>query len=212
MSLIQPFSTMDQRIVAWEARLQREWPERKEVTRRLVEQIRQDSGHPPTILELGCGSGYLSEVLVRHLTDLRYVGLDLDEDRIDFARRRVAGLHKGEEDESVLHFWTADLRESEWLSRLERAGLAGSIDTITSLQSLHDLGEIADQEQILSRSATLLSAHGILVYADLLHDSDHPHPRRITADRHIELLQEAGYKNPRHLDTIGPFGIFGATV
>ena len=56
---------------------------------RLVE--RAAAGSPGSVLEVGCGQGWLTRQLLEALPDARVVGLDIREDAIAFARELVPG-------------------------------------------------------------------------------------------------------------------------
>ena len=56
----------------WEARLNREWPQRQQVAAWIVTQITSESISSPRVVELACGAGYLAEVLLRQLPTARY--------------------------------------------------------------------------------------------------------------------------------------------
>ena len=72
----------------WEARLNREWPQRAQVAAWIVEQISANSASSPRVVELACGAGYLAEELFRQLPAAHYCGFDLSPYLLDYARRR----------------------------------------------------------------------------------------------------------------------------
>ncbi len=105
-----------------------------------LERIRERSGRTP-LLELGCGSGRDSAVLVA--AGVRVVGLDRSKDAIDLARGAVPDAE----------FHVADIRDS---FPLERARVV-----IASL-SLHYF-EWAETVEIVERIRTVLEDGGLLI-------------------------------------------------
>ena len=105
-----------------------------------LETIRERSG-PTPLLELGCGSGRDSAVLVA--AGVRVVGLDRSKGAIDLARGEVPGAE----------FHVADIRDP---FLLERAGVV-----IASL-SLHYF-EWNETVEIVERIRTVLADGGLLI-------------------------------------------------
>ena len=75
-------------------------------------------------------------------------------------------------------------------------GWAGKVDAVVSIQALHDLGELAQQKQVLKQARGILHQEGLLAYGDLLVDAEAPHPTRYSWKEHEEMLRECGYSVP----------------
>lgn len=176
------------------------------------------------MVELACGAGFLAEVLKLRFPTIHYCGFDLNPHLLEFARRRLDEAPDGRGCGSVNHFRCANLVTDDWTAQLIEMGWAGKVDAVVSIQALHDLGELAQQKQVLKLARRLLRKGGLLAYGDLLYDADEPHPSRHSREEHEEMLRECGFAIPGvsttekmrdHSDspgyavaTIGDFGTF----
>lgn len=194
----------------WEERLNRQWPQRAQVSDWIAQRVAEAVGQTPRLVELACGAGYLAAVLARQMPGLHCWGFDRSAHLLDFARRRLARHTARPGSQAQVHFRQADLNASDWLAHLDGLGWTGRVDAVVSLQSLHDLGGRAEQAAALRRAHELLRSGGLLVYGDLLLDSDDPHPRRLPADEHTDLLRAAGFAPDVPPLLLGEFGCFGA--
>lgn len=179
-------------IVAWQERLNREWPERTDVAQHLVQQVLALKVTSPCVVELACGAGFLAGWLLRTLPQVLYIGLDRSPYLLDHARRKLAVLASQLDRTVEIHLREADLNEDGWTEGL-RTSVAQEIDAVLSLQSIHDFGDEAAQARVIAQVFELLKPGGAFIYADLLLDGDNPHPRRLPVARHLTLLREAGF-------------------
>ena len=186
---------------SWEARLNRERPQRTMAADWIAAQISAGNRNSPRVVELACGAGFLAERLQRQLPGIRYCGFDLSAHLTDYARRRFEVDPGQRRDGSVLAFRCANLVTDDWTAQLVEMGWAGEVDAVVSIQALHDLGDIVQQKQVLKQAHRLLRAGGLLAYADLLLDAESPHPSRYSRDEHEEMLQACGYSNSSDLST-----------
>jgi malonyl-CoA O-methyltransferase len=90
----------------------------KRMAHRLLLSVRDRVFNPSRILELGCGTGYLTQLLLEYFPQAEMVAVDLSPERIEAARERVTPA-------SRVRFITADVEEAD-LSNL------GSFDLIIS--------------------------------------------------------------------------------
>lgn len=199
-------------IAEWLARLDREWPQRRQMAQRIANQVAALGSACPQVVELACGSGYLAEYLVRTLSDLWYTGFDVSPALLDAARTHLSIL-AGHVDRNVeLHLRQADLNETIWVDYLDEMGLVGQVDAVVSLQSMHDLGDAAAQAMAIARVHPMLRPGGIFVNADLLLDPKAPHPRRLPVERHLAILEKIGFDSAQCVHQEGEFGLFVAKV
>jgi malonyl-CoA O-methyltransferase len=63
----------------------------RDVGTRLLDFLDQPDAAPHAVLDLGCGTGFFQGGLAAQYPRARYIGLDLAEGMVDFARRRGAG-------------------------------------------------------------------------------------------------------------------------
>ena len=177
----------------WEARLNREWPQRTQVAAWIGAQVGANSASPPWVLELACGAGYLAEALYRQLPGIRYCGFDLSPHLLDQARRRLVGDECSTAKDGVMKFHCADLVRDSWTAEVLALGWMGKVDAVVSIQALHDLGGLGQQTKVLKRARELMRPGGLLAYGDLLLDDENPHSSRYSAAQHEEMLLAAGY-------------------
>ena len=196
----------DEDIRQWEARLGREWPERAQMVQYIANYVGQLPVEAPIVVELAVGSGYLSESLLRVLPKIAYIGFDRSAALLNYARLRLEAL--GPSGDYQLHL--ADVNEDAWVSWLEEAGLVGKIDVVVSLQSFHDFGKEPQQARAYRIVRQILSPQGHLINADLLLNPQKPHPRRLPASRHLQLLRETGFAQAECPLQIGELGCFVA--
>ncbi len=181
---------------SWEARLNRERPQRKEVAAWIASKINANSAASPRVVELACGAGFLAEFLKRHLPDVRYCGFDLSPDLLEFAQRRLREVPDERRESSDLHFIRANLVSDNWTAQLAEMGWSGKVDAVVSIQALHDLGDLAQQKEVLTKARGLLRKGGLLAYGDLLLDAENPHSSRYSRAEHEEMLRQCGFSIP----------------
>ncbi|MDE0461088.1 MAG: class I SAM-dependent methyltransferase [Caldilineaceae bacterium] len=186
----------DSEVRSWEARLNRERPQRREVAAWITSQISPASAGSPRVVELACGAGFLAEVLKGQLSGLRYCGFDLSPHLLEYARRRLDGSPGEEGNATTMHFRRADLVRDNWTAQLVEIGWAGKVDAVVSIQALHDLGDLAQQKLVLEQARSLLREGGLLAYGDLLLDAENPHPSRYSLEEHEEMLRSCGFSVP----------------
>ena len=177
----------------WEARLNRQWPQRTQVAAWLVNRIKHSSESSPRIVELACGAGYLAEFLLRQFPRARFCGFDLSAHLLACAARRLARSSSQPDSQSEISFLQADLVHDDWTVQLDEIGWRGKVDAVLSIQALHDLGGLAEQRLVLSQARELLKAGGVLAYGDLLFDDQNPHSSRFSHLEHEEMLRGCGF-------------------
>jgi len=178
---------------SWEARLNRERPQRMEVAAWICSRIVSSPASSPRVVELACGAGFLAEFLQRRLPNVRYCGFDLSPNLLEFARRRLEAILSEQGKASTVQFCCANLVDDDWTARLVEIGWAGEVDAVVSIQALHDLGELPQQKQVLKQAHSMLRKGGLLAYGDLLFDDQSPHSSRYSVREHEEMLQSCGF-------------------
>ncbi len=162
----------------------------------IASQIDASTAGSPRVVELACGAGFLAEVLNKRLPTVRYCGFDLSPHLLAFARRRLEEVPGKKDRSSAVHFRRANLVTDDWTAQLVEMGWAGKVDAVVSIQALHDLGELAQQTQVLKKARGLLRQKGLLAYGDLLFDAEVPHPSRYSREEHEEMLRACGFSIP----------------
>lgn len=103
---------------------------------------------PQTLLDVGCGEGYLLAYVRAMAPDIELIGLDYDEKRLEVARRALG-------EQPAVAFIGGDVRQAD----LPQA------DLVTCLDVLHYLDD-AGQDSILARLAAALRPGGTLLVRD----------------------------------------------
>ncbi len=103
---------------------------------------------PTTLLDVGCGEGYLLAYVRAMAPQIALIGLDYDQKRLDVARRALGS-------QPQVRFIGGDVRQTE----LPQA------DVVTCLDVLHYLDD-AGQDSILARLAAILRPGGTLLIRD----------------------------------------------
>jgi trans-aconitate methyltransferase len=116
----------------------------------------------PVVVDLGIGTGALSECCVRRVPGARIVGIDADGGMLAAARARLGGSLK-----ATVH---ANFEEAE----------IPPCDAVVAALALHHVPTAARRLRLFRRIARALRPGGVLISADC-----HPaaHPRLVAADR-----------------------------
>ncbi|MEV0744658.1 class I SAM-dependent methyltransferase [Streptomyces sp. NPDC050273] len=107
---------------------QQEWylPDREERFRVMLDMVEAFTGPEPRVLDLACGTGSITDRLLRRFPNATSTGVDLDPALLAIARGTFAG------DERV-SFVTADLKDPRWTERLPH----DSYDAVLTATALH---------------------------------------------------------------------------
>ncbi|MEU2429404.1 class I SAM-dependent methyltransferase [Streptomyces sp. NPDC007861] len=150
---------------------QQEWymPDREERFRVMLDMVEAVVGPEPRVLDLACGTGSITDRLLKRFPKAVSVGVDLDPALLTIAEGYFAG------DERVT-FVTADLTDPEWPAALPH----GSYDAVLTATALHWLrtGPLAT---LYGRIAGLVADGGVFMNAD--HMKDDTTPRINAAER-----------------------------
>lgn len=115
---------------AWQASWdrQQEWylPDREERFRVMLDMVEAFTGPEPRVLDLACGTGSITDRLLRRFPKATSTGVDLDPALLAIAR----GTFEGDERVS---FVTADLKDPRWTERLPH----DSYDAVLTATALH---------------------------------------------------------------------------
>ncbi|MFJ1596805.1 class I SAM-dependent methyltransferase [Streptomyces sp. NPDC088261] len=127
MSLVDTDWTDWQR--SWDR--QQEWymPDREERFRVMLDMVEAVVGPEPRVLDLACGTGSITDRLLRRFPGATSTGVDLDPALLTIARGSFAG------DDRVT-FVTADLKDPDWPGLLPE-GPYDAVLTATALHWLH---------------------------------------------------------------------------
>ncbi|GHE04758.1 class I SAM-dependent methyltransferase [Streptomyces alanosinicus] len=150
---------------------QQEWymPDREERFRIMLDMVEALVGTAPRVLDLACGTGSITDRLLRRFPRATSTGVDLDPALLAIAR----GTFEGDDRVS---FVTADLKDPDW-----RAGLPyDSYDCVLTATALHWLHS-EPLAALYGQVAELVRDGGVFMNAD--HMIDDSTPRINAAER-----------------------------
>ncbi|MGX1881202.1 class I SAM-dependent methyltransferase [Streptomyces sp. NPDC055287] len=157
---------------------QQEWymPDREERFRVMLDMVEALVGPEPRVLDLACGTGSITDRLLKRFPKATSTGVDLDPALLAIARGYFDG------DERVA-FVTADLKDPQWTRELPY-GTYDAVLTATALHWLHTDPLTTLYKQV----GGLVRADGVFMNADHMKDEDTP---RINAAeralRHVRM-------------------------
>ena len=152
------------------------------------------------VLDVGCGSGWLSEYFAR----LGYVvkGIDISPDLIQMSRERVAGVPYGADHETPLQC-SFDVHD------IELAPLAEKFDAIICYDSLH---HFEDENSVMSNLSKMLDVGGTL----FILEGDRPPAGSESEDELLDVMSKYGtlespfnYEHLRRLLDENGFAVIG---
>jgi len=190
-------------IVAYQQRLDTEWPERTQIIQHMADLITALQQPQPHVLELCCGPGRLAESLLTTVPNLHYTGVDISPPFLDFARQRLAAYTE------QVQLLEADLNDTPWPELLAPPSNHRRFHAIVSLQSLHDVGDEAAISRVYGLAKELLAPGGVLLNADLVvaEGEELPNnPGRRSISRHLDMLRQQGYHSVACTLAAGSFG------
>ena len=146
-------------------------------------------GLPSThILELGLGPGYMARHILERNSSLSYEGLDFSDVFFDVARKTIGRYMPR------VTLTKADLMDQSWPHALSRQPGA-----IISTWALHDLGGQPAVADVYARCYEVLPEGGVLMNGDFIKPNGTSwayEAGRFEVGRHLELLGQAGFKEP----------------
>ncbi|MFJ3282205.1 class I SAM-dependent methyltransferase [Streptomyces halstedii] len=148
--------------VSWDR--QQEWymPDREERFRVMLDMVEAVVGPAPRVLDLACGTGSITDRLLRRFPDATSTGVDLDPALLAIARGTFEG------DDRVT-FVTADLKDPAWTERLPHS----SYDAVLTATALHWLHS-EPLAELYGRVGQLVRDGGVFMNADHMIDTETP--------------------------------------
>ena len=115
-----------------------------------------------SILDLGCGNGYLASQLAQKYPEATYIGLDNSPDLLELARRACAGWQN-------ITFHLADLTSSAWETDLVTAPEMHTtlqFNTILAFAVLHHIPCAPARVDILKKTRSLIQPDGQFIHSE----------------------------------------------
>lgn len=143
---------------------QQEWylPDREERFTVMLDAVEALVGPEPKVLDLACGTGSVSDRLLRRFPKATATGVDLDPALLTIARGYFAA-------DSRVEFVRADLRDPRWRDALPHR----EYDAVLTSTALHWLPE-DDLRTLYGQIADVVRDGGILLNADHMPDESTP--------------------------------------
>ncbi|MFF9346016.1 class I SAM-dependent methyltransferase [Streptomyces sp. NPDC014734] len=137
-------------------------PDREERFRVMLDMVEALVGPRPRVLDLACGTGSITDRLLKRFPEATSTGVDLDPALLAIARGHFDG------DERVT-FVTADLKDPDWAGRLPYE----SYDAVLTATALHWL-HTEPLAALYRRIGGLVRDGGVFMNADHMIDTDTP--------------------------------------
>jgi SAM-dependent methyltransferase len=119
----------------------------------MLEYVEFLAGPPGRVLDLGCGTGSITERVLARFPATRVAAVDVDPILLALAAAAFA-------DDDRVEVFDRDLRDAGWAT-----GLAGAFDAVLTATALHWLDE-RTLERLYRELATLVRAGGVFANAD----------------------------------------------
>ncbi|MFF8613054.1 class I SAM-dependent methyltransferase [Streptomyces sp. NPDC015350] len=150
---------------------QQEWymPDREERFRVMLDMVEAFVGLRPRVLDLACGTGSITDRLLKRFPEATSTGVDLDPALLTIARGHFEG-------DGRVTFVTADLKDPEWAGRLPY----DSYDAVLTATALHWL-HTGPLTALYGHIGGLVRDGGVFMNAD--HMIDTATPRINAAER-----------------------------
>ncbi|MER8046452.1 class I SAM-dependent methyltransferase [Streptomyces sp. NPDC094032] len=160
---------------------QQEWymPDREERFRVMLDMVEALVGPEPRVLDLACGTGSITDRLLRRFPKATSTGVDLDPALLAIAEGYFAG------DERV-SFVTADLKDAGWIDALPY-GTYDAVLTATALHWLHS----EPLAGLYGQLAGIVRDGGVFMNADHMIDQDTPRINAAERARRHARMAEA---------------------
>ncbi|MFE2528224.1 class I SAM-dependent methyltransferase [Streptomyces sp. NPDC059382] len=150
---------------------QQEWymPDREERFRVMLDMVEALVGPAPRVLDLACGTGSITDRVLKRFPEARSTGVDLDPALLTIARGHFEG-------DPRVTFVTADLKDPDWTAALPH-DTYDAVLTATALHWLHS----PRLTVLYGQLAPLVREGGVFMNAD--HMPDPTTPQLNAADR-----------------------------
>ncbi len=189
-SSVQAYET-SARVAAYDADMELMHPNRHKMAEVILAVLAASESAPRLVIDLGTGTGFLLERLLRRFPECRAVAIDGSEKMMASARSRLGPLTERVE------FVVGDFRQPEALGQ----GIAGA-DAVVSAYALHHL-DLPEKAQLIAHCRTLLKAGGWFLNADLVVAEDEFLEALTQRMRVSGIVERAGRQDARFLDAAG---------
>jgi SAM-dependent methyltransferase len=155
-----------------------------------------------SVLELGCGPGFLAEALLQNCRIARYTLVDFSPEMLELSRSRLARF----KDRTV--FFQLDFKRNNWT-----AALPADFDLVVSLQAVHELRHASRIPKLYAELYSLLVPGGSLLICDHVNSSSpsgHRAAHFMMVEEHLSAFQEVGFIKAREICPAADLSLMGA--
>lgn len=164
-------------------------PDREERFRVMLDMVEALAGTEPVVLDLACGTGTITDRLLKRFPGARSTGVDLDPVLLTIAEGHFEGDDRAE-------FVTADLTDPEWTAALPHR----SYDAVLTATALHWMRPDPLRE-LYGKTAQVLRDGGVFLNAD--HMVDESAPRLNEAAKALLVARQEEQKSAGQVDWSG---------
>jgi len=186
----------------WTASIVRYRPERQQLFKVFVTEVARIQKDQLSVLELGCGPGFLAEQLLQNCNISRYTLVDFSPHMLELSRERLAGF----KDRTV--FFQRDFKKKSW-----SAAIPADFDLIVSLQAVHELRHASRIPSLYAQLYNLLVPRGSLLVCDHVNSRLSSHYRAahfMTVEEHLSTFKELGFVRAREICAAADLSLMGA--
>ncbi len=169
----------------WSDSIIRYRPERRQLFKVFAAEAARLEKPSLSVLELGCGPGFLAEALLQNCQIARYTLVDFSPEMLELSRSRLAKF----KDRTV--FIQADFKKDDWTD-----AVPAGFDLVVSLQAVHELRHASRIPKLYAQLYSLLVPGGCLLICDHVNASSpsgHRAAHFMTVKEHLSTFQEVGF-------------------
>jgi SAM-dependent methyltransferase len=186
----------------WIAAVSRYRPERRQILDAFAAEAAQIRKAGFSVLELGCGPGFLAEALLQNGAISRYALVDFSPHMLELSRQRL-GVFEGR-----TLFFQRDFKKNDWV-----AEIPAGFDVVVSLQAVHELRHASRIPRLYGQLHDLIVPGGTLLICDHV-NSRSPGGRQsahfMTVEEHLSAFKNAGFVGARGICAAADLSLMAA--
>lgn len=187
----------------WIAAVARYRPERQQLFKAFAAEAAHINKETISVLELGCGPGFLAEVLLQNSNIARYALVDFSPYMLELSRQRL----KAFEGRTIL--LQRDFKNKDWV-----AEIPAGFDLVVSLQAVHELRHASRIPRLYSQLHDLMVPRGTLLLCDHVNSRSPAGGRHsahfMTVEEHLSAFKNAGFVRPREICAAADLSLMAA--
>jgi SAM-dependent methyltransferase len=186
----------------WIAAVSRYRPERRQILEALAAEAAQVRKARFSVLELGCGPGFLAEALLKNSALSRYALVDFSPHMLELSHQRLVAF------EGRTVFFQRDFKDKDWT-----AEIPAGFDVVVSLQAVHELRHASRIPRLYAQLYGLSLPGGSLLICDHVNSRSHAgrHSAHfMTVEEHLSAFENAGFVRPREICTAADLSLMAA--